>query len=85
VDDIKTCMDCNYHKVIKDPDPKDWFCDDDCAVVCILKENDNRKEISEYSSDMNPYKCITCSCRPHHVKKETTIPKWCPKGKYKNG
>jgi transcription initiation factor TFIIIB Brf1 subunit/transcription initiation factor TFIIB len=81
VDDIKSCIDCEYHKVISDPDPNDWFCDDDCAVVCTLKQNDERKEYSKYLSDKNPNKCITRSCRPYKIREETTpIPKWCPRG-----
>jgi len=77
---MKTCIDCEYHKVIEDPDPNDWFCDDDKAVVCTLEQNDTRDSDSEYASNRNPYKCITVSCRPHHIIKESTIPDWCTKG-----
>lgn len=60
---ISNCTECTAHEVLPDPDPNDWFCDDDVKVVCTLKEN----------------KVITCACRPHHIKKECPIPKWCPK------
>lgn len=30
------CMDCKYHQVLPDPDPDDWFCDDDEKVICTL-------------------------------------------------
>lgn len=30
----KNCMDCPYHEVLPDPDPDDWFCDDDEKVNC---------------------------------------------------
>lgn len=34
------CTKCKEHKVLMDPDPNDWFCDDDVKVVCsILNEN----------------------------------------------
>lgn len=80
MDNIESCMDCEYHKVINDRDPDDWFCDDDCAVVCTLKGNDIKNMDSEYPADWNPYKCITSSCRPYKTRAETTpIPKWCPK------
>jgi len=36
----ENCMDCQYHKVLSDPDPHDWFCDDDEKVVCE-KSNKN--------------------------------------------
>jgi hypothetical protein len=77
--DFESCMDCVSHDIIKDPDPNDWFCDDDCAVVCTLMPNDDIDENSEYLSDRSPLKCITKSCRPHRTRVETTpIPKWCP-------
>lgn len=61
---IKCCMDCSYHKVLPDPDPYDWFNDDDVKVKCTL----SRKE--------KPF--ITVACRPYNTRRETLIPKWCP-------
>jgi len=58
---ITNCTQCNFHKILPDPDPDDWFCDDDVKVMCT-KENRN----------------ITVACRPHHVKRECNVPKWCP-------
>ena len=29
---IKNCIDCSSHQVLPDPDPNDWFCDDDVKV-----------------------------------------------------
>lgn len=31
---IKNCIDCPFHEVFNDPDPDDWFCDDDMGVKC---------------------------------------------------
>ena len=31
---ITNCMDCKFHIVLPDPDPNDWFCDDDVKVYC---------------------------------------------------
>ena len=31
---LSNCIDCTHHKVMRDPDPSDWFCDDDVKVVC---------------------------------------------------
>lgn len=28
------CIDCPFHQVKSDPDPNDWFNDDDVKVVC---------------------------------------------------
>lgn len=32
---IENCMDCPNHSVRPDPDPDDWFNDDDEKVVCV--------------------------------------------------
>ena len=32
---INSCLDCSQHQVMPDPDPYDWFCDDDVKVVCL--------------------------------------------------
>lgn len=37
---IINCMECQYHEVRPDPDPDDWFNDDDVKVVC-MKANKN--------------------------------------------
>ena len=42
---IDNCMDCPHHLVRPDPDPDDWFCDDDEKVVCTqvqTKDGTNR-------------------------------------------
>lgn len=33
---INNCMDCSMHRVQADPDPDDWFCDDDIKVICKI-------------------------------------------------
>jgi hypothetical protein len=33
---INNCMDCLSHQVFLDPDPNDWFCDDDVKVICSV-------------------------------------------------
>lgn len=62
--EIENCMDCPDSVVLPDPDPNDWFCDDDKKVVCNL----NKAE-----------KCITRACRPYNLRKECDIPTWCPR------
>lgn len=80
---MKTCMECNHSKVIQDPDPHDWFCDDDKAVVCDLTTNPSMDKKSDYAANRQKYRCITVSCRPYNLEKETPIPEWCSKGYYK--
>jgi len=60
---ITNCTQCPHHKVLPDPDPLDWFCDDDVKVVCLLFPEERQ---------------ITCACRPYQVEKECSVPKWCP-------
>jgi len=73
-----SCLDCPFHKVIPDPDPEDWFCDDDVAIVCLKTKNDRYNLKSKYQADKQPFKCVTVACRPHHIKKESDTPDWCP-------
>lgn len=61
---ISNCIDCPFHEVRSDPDPDDWFCDDDTNVVCLKTR---RKP-----------NVITSACRPYNVRKESDIPSWCP-------
>jgi len=74
-----SCMDCSEHEVINDRDPHDWFCDDDVAVVCKLVKNEAKAYGSLHPSDWNDFKSITTGCRPYNMKKEATVPTWCPK------
>ena len=30
----ENCIDCSHHHIQDDPDPHDWFCDDDVKVFC---------------------------------------------------
>jgi len=76
---MDNCIDCPNHILLHDPDPFDWFCDDDCAVACTLKENDKKDEESKYLADRQNYKLITSSCRPYNKRKECSTPDWCPK------
>jgi hypothetical protein len=77
---VKTCINtkCPHHKVILDPDPYDWFCDDDVAVVCTLARKRKVKPNSLHASERQPFKIVTCACRPYMAKVESVIPKWCP-------
>lgn len=67
VQKITNCLSCPFHKVLADPDPYDWFCDDDMKVICTKKEN----------------KVITCACRPYNLEKESEVPMWRPLNKPK--
>ena len=53
------CIDCPHHEVVPDPDPNDWFEDDDVAVQCNLTPD--RKK-------------ITSGCRPYNRRKESATP-----------
>ncbi len=75
----KTCIECKSHEVINDPDPNDWFCDDDVAVVCTLVKNPKQNPNSKYSADHSFYRCVQVGIRPYRISKESIIPSWCPK------
>jgi hypothetical protein len=77
------CTECEHHKVEADPDPYDWFCDDDVYVVCALVINENRDEKSIYHYRRDRNGSITCACRPYNISKECDTPDWCPLNKGK--
>ena len=73
---ITRCTECIHHKIVADPDPYDWFNDDDCAVRCMKSSK------SPTLSEQGAYKIgdpmVTVACRPYMVDKESDIPDWCP-------
>jgi hypothetical protein len=65
---ITNCIQCGEHVVLPDPNPYDWFCDDDVKVMCKIE-----KRI--ITCACRPYN-IEKECSP--------IPIWCPKDYNKN-
>ena len=73
------CTMCAMHKVLPDPDPDDWFCDDDVKVKCTAAKDQTPKYTAlGHLKSGEPY--VTVACRPYMVKKECDIPEWCPFG-----
>lgn len=80
---ITNCIDCEFHKIINDPDPHDSFCMDDVAVVCTKMKNTKQDKDSIYAASRQEYAIITCACRPYRIRKESEKPKSCPLEKEK--
>jgi len=74
----KNCIDCPNHRVINDPDPEDWFNDDDVAVVCILAKNDEKGKFPESVAYAQDFRVITSMCRPYNTREESKTPASCP-------
>lgn len=74
---MKNCMDCKYHDVLPDPDPDDWFCDDDLKVICTLRQNVKPK-LSPMGAVCAAEPYITVACRPYKLREECEVPEWCP-------
>lgn len=74
----KCCIDCPHHEVINDPDPDDWFCDDDLAVVCAKTPNPKQNTDSKYRADHSPFRVIMPGIRPYKLRAEALVPSWCP-------
>ena len=70
------CKECEFHKVIPDPDLSDWFNADDEAIVCtmVIKEPDMK---SEYRVDKCGFRAIDVALRPYQTK-NVEQPDWCP-------
>ncbi len=79
-EELSSCVDCPAHQIIKDPDPTDWFNDDDVAVVCTETEHANRNPGSRYHADRSPHRPVAVGCRPFYAEREAQVPKWCPRG-----
>ena len=79
-DSVDTCLRCPHHAVIPDPDPHDWFNDDDVAVVCNLMPNPDRDPTSSRYSVRQGQRCVTSGCRPTRTQlvEKSAIPSWCP-------
>ena len=76
---MTSCIQCEFHKIVNDKSPDDWFNDDDEAVLCSKSSNVNFEKSAV--GDLFRYRPITVSCRPYQTEKETTpIPSWCPMG-----
>ncbi len=69
------CIDCKFHKIVSDPDPHDWFNDDDVAMLYTKLPPDNNSTF--YGGGKTPYFMISGSLRPYEISK-VEIPKECP-------
>lgn len=54
---ITSCMKCPYSIILPDPDPYDWFCDDDVRVFC-------KKEERNITTACRPYNATKESVTP---------------------
>lgn len=70
---ITNCTQCPNSRVERDPDPHDWFCDDDVKVRCLASKATYNARSPRCR---NPF--ITVGCRPYNTEKECGIPNWCP-------
>lgn len=77
---VSLCVQCKHHQIIPDPDPNDWFNDDDVAIICTLSKKPEKdlEPNSKFCADRQEFKSVTVSCRPYNVKLESQIPDWCP-------
>lgn len=77
------CLDCNFHKIIEDPDPYEeinngFKIKSDIAVVCAKEKNKNKMSDAIWNHARNDYRIITCCCKPVDIREESETPKWCP-------
>jgi hypothetical protein len=61
--EIKSCSKCPHHDWISNPDPDDWFRDDEANFICTKK-----KKVISYSLDVFEQAKVN----------KIPIPKWCP-------
>jgi len=78
--EVTRCRQCPFHKVVPDPDPNDWFEDDDEALLCTHK--DCHREYTESQKTAfkrfgNNVTVIDGACRPYEIAK-VEVPDFCP-------
>lgn len=61
------CTECPHHEIQSDPDPEDWFCDDDVKVYCKVAKK-------HATTGCRPYNA---------KKETAPVPTWCPLKKKK--
>ena len=63
---IEQCRKCPHCRILPDPDPTDWFNDDDQKAICVHPQSiDDRKFGKDIEGMLRPYEKVD-------------IPKWCP-------
>ena len=81
--DLKYCVQCPFHERVADPDPDDWFDDDDEALLCIHPNcpvddyTDLQREYYKKRGWIEKGRVITSSERPFNINKEK-VPSYCP-------
>lgn len=79
---IEHCVQCPFHLIIPDPDPDDWFEDDDEALVCTHPEceveyTEIQKQYYTERGLLKMGRVIESGNRPYQTSK-VTIPCFCP-------
>ena len=79
---IEHCVQCPFHLIVPDPDPDDWFEDDDETLICTHPEC--KKEYTEtqkqYYSDRGLLEigCVIESGNRSYQTSKITVPCFCP-------
>lgn len=85
--EVNGCYQCPFCKILPDPDPDDWFCDDDVKMICTHKDRGEHKKeevnqyffkVAEENKHLGRYICG--GLRPYEVK-GNYVPDWCPEKK----
>lgn len=66
MNEITRCIHCPKHEVRRDPDPSDWFCDDDIKVVCTTARRNVTEHCRPYNIEEETKIPLWC---PHFVLK----------------
>ena len=43
INEIKKCVQCPHCTILPDPEPYDWFCDDDVKLFCEKLKKDSSR------------------------------------------
>lgn len=74
---ITNCLDCPYHKEIRDPGSDDSFDMVDTSILCTKMPE---VKPTDWKWKHFGFKYVSASERPWRHRKYCDIPKWCPLG-----
>lgn len=64
------CASCDRCRIIPDPDPFDWFCDDDEAVYCTEVKDYIARGLRPYEVDKVSVKVSRCPLMTKKMREE---------------
>jgi hypothetical protein len=80
--EIVLCTQCPHHRWQSNPDPDDWFRDDECDLICTYNNKANiissSLNVFEQKNPNYTTSLVPLNKAQFEVSLSITVPKWCP-------